>query len=690
DALVPSAVPDSVPRETEISAFEKELAKQVQTMAHGPQPDLPPPESNNHLSLMVTLLLGALLPVRKLVGLLNLRFKAPARGPSKNADSSPGLAEDRSLEEFFKALAHGPSAPAEAPDSPADVLAQTSQVESFTADDPLREFFDSAPKELAALGTLFSAIPRAPGDAARQKIFLELLARVRPFRERSSLPELFPLWKMLFALEGLLRQLSGKAFSVTSSGLRTVAGALDLLEDLCVPGVNPDLIQKPPVRLLAVDDDALSRQTIARALKKVFDEPDLATDGQAALALAAKQSYDLIFLDAEMPGMDGFEACSKIHETVLNRTTPVVFVTRHSDFNARAKSNLSGGHDLIGKPFMAFEITLKALTLVLRARLGKNQGSAVSGCISRESARIETTLPPVGNEVPIILPLLALVPRPQSERSTVEIRSANGTAPGINSAEPPAAEFAEAFFTHAPTHLGELQNQLHLARNAPSQTDLPDFLGDLYVGVHSLKSDAERAGLQALSRLSSSLEAMLKKLLEKPKLCTPSTLDTAAAALDLLAKLCQSRSNPDLASSPVRLLVVDDDPMARRAIGGALQLGFGKPDSADSGEAALTLAAEKTFDLIFLDVMMPGIDGFTACSKIRESGLNTQTPVVFVTSQDNQDSRLQAAGAGSCGFIPKPVLSSQITLTAWTFVLGSRLEKRKPAPVVKELEEAVC
>jgi hypothetical protein len=49
-------------------------------------------------------------------------------------------------------------------------------------------------------------------------------------------------------------------------------------------------------------------------------------------------------------------------------------VTNHSDFNARAKSALTGAQDLIGKPFLTFEITLKALTLVLRARVQKDQG----------------------------------------------------------------------------------------------------------------------------------------------------------------------------------------------------------------------------------------------------------------------------------------------------------------------------
>src|SRR2546426_5710002 len=47
---------------------------------------------------------------------------------------------------------------------------------------------------------------------------------------------------------------------------------------------------------------------------------------------------EVVFLDVQMPGMDGFELCSKIRETQLNRSTPVVFVTGMNDFQSRANS----------------------------------------------------------------------------------------------------------------------------------------------------------------------------------------------------------------------------------------------------------------------------------------------------------------------------------------------------------------
>ena len=76
------------------------------------------------------------------------------------------------------------------------------------------------------------------------------------------------------ALEGLLRQLIGKASNVSPSTLRTLASGVDLLGDLCKPGLKPDLASNPPVRLLAVDDEVISRNVwVSVSSPKPIGEP---------------------------------------------------------------------------------------------------------------------------------------------------------------------------------------------------------------------------------------------------------------------------------------------------------------------------------------------------------------------------------------------------------------------------------
>ena len=656
------------------------------------QPGGEAPDEGNQTSLNVAaaLLIAALLAALRFAPRLKKRFSSWIPKPKEPADLALSLLEEPSIAAFFESLRAGPAAPAAG---------------TVAAANPLREFYDSAPKQLAELQKLFSEIGRAPDEAVRRERLQNSFDQVGKLRERARLPELLPVWQVAFALEELLKQLLRKASEVTPSVLRTTAGALDLLRELCSRRSRPDLAAEPPVRLLAVDDDPISRRALSFALAKAFRKPDLAPDGEAALALAAKQPYDAIFLDVEMPGMDGFDLCTRIHETELNRMTPVVFVTRHDGLESRAQATVLGAQAFIAKPFLVFEITIKALTMVMRARLDHSAAEpapkpkAVSEApavpASAAAAASETAELPgqrglgakpantphqesvTGESADGVAP--ALLP-PYSVPASVEAAALREPGPDALSvpSQPARQELAQAFFKHGTAQIEALRQQLASTREA-SSGGLKGILGDLYLDAHRLRSDAGRSELSAALRLAAALEAMLKKLFDCPKLCTPSTLDAAAGALDVLDELCRAGTNLDLAQPAVRLMVVDDDAVACRAIAVSLQLVFGRPDIADSGEAALDLAGKRGYDLIFLDVRMPGMDGFAACTQIHTRAMNRLTPVVFVTSQSDTASRAEAAVSGGCGFIPKPVLASQITLVALSYILRGRLGRQFPA-----------
>src|SRR5262249_36553550 len=153
---------------------------------------------------------------------------------------------------------------------------------------------------------------------------------------------------------------------------------------------------------------------------------------------------------------------------------------------------------------------------------------------------------------------------------------------------------------------------------------------------------------------------LVLKVLEKPTLFTSSVLQAITAATELLKELSTRGVDADLASTHVRALVVDDEPLTRRAISNALQLTFGKPDTAENGPQAIALTQSKVFDVIFLDIMMPEMDGFETCSKIRETKLNSATPIIFVTSHKDAESRQKSIESGGNGFISKPVLPAEI------------------------------
>lgn len=107
-------------------------------------------------------------------------------------------------------------------------------------------------------------------------------------------------------------------------------------------------------------------------------------------------------------------------------------------------------------------------------------------------------------------------------------------------------------------------------------------------------------------------------------------------------------------SEAARILIVDDELGARQTLEALLfsegyELAF-----AASGAEALAKAAELTPDLILLDVMMPDMDGFEVCRRLRADPLLAEVPVIVVTALDDRDSLLRGIEAGADDFVSKP------------------------------------
>jgi len=375
-AVIASAGPSQPSRSTDASILSpEELKKSQAPISSAELPPQPEIARGGWIVLGVVSLLVIFGILRVINGVNGIREAKAAlvRQAQEDALREKRIFEDPSMVNFFAELQHGLQAAATefVPDAEAALRTMHRAASETKLDlaDASREFFASAPGNFMWLRTVLSEVNRTTDEAKRAKLLLELSEEVRPAKVACLVPSLKAYWLLSFALEGFLRQLSRKAPEVTTSALLTVEGALDMLEQLSVGGVRPDLANNPPIRLLAVDDDAVCLRAMSFALKKVFPEPELAPEGKTALGLVEQNLYDVIFMDVDMPGMDGFEVCKKIRESKLNKATPVVFVTRHSDFDSRAKSVVVGGQDLIGKPYLPSEITVKTLMITLRARL---------------------------------------------------------------------------------------------------------------------------------------------------------------------------------------------------------------------------------------------------------------------------------------------------------------------------------
>jgi DNA-binding response OmpR family regulator len=105
---------------------------------------------------------------------------------------------------------------------------------------------------------------------------------------------------------------------------------------------------------------------------------------------------------------------------------------------------------------------------------------------------------------------------------------------------------------------------------------------------------------------------------------------------------------------PRRVLVVEDEPSIRSLLRLHLSLAGFDIDEIGEGPAALELARGNRFDLILLDLMLPGLDGLTLCRAIRAQGANMNTPILMLTARDTEADKVLGLESGADDYLTKP------------------------------------
>ena len=124
------------------------------------------------------------------------------------------------------------------------------------------------------------------------------------------------------------------------------------------------------------------------------------------------------------------------------------------------------------------------------------------------------------------------------------------------------------------------------------------------------------------------------------------------------------------------ILVVDDDDDCRDIAARLLETAGYRTRRAESGAECLRIVETSPVDLILLDVMMPGMDGFDVCAALRAAG--SRIPVILLTAKDDTDTRLEGMHHGVSEFLTKPInrheLFARVRAQLHILELGRQLE----------------
>jgi len=380
-------------------------------------------------------------------------------------------------------------------------------------------------------------------------------------------------------------------------------------------------------RILVVDDNAINRQIVEELLQGDGATLLSASGGEEALALLAEQSVDLVLMDVQMPGMDGFATTRLLRQRGC--VTPIIAMTAHALAEDRLSCLDAGMNDHLAKPFEPEQLN----ALLQRWLSPAEPGNAIEAPVADEAVGLAWF-----EQAEVLAALRGAGLDPQLGLRRVGQR------------RPLYRRVLERFVQEE----ASLAEQLRLLAQQQQREALQQRL-------HNLKSLAGYLGAEALQSRSAELEGRLRggQLLD----------GEMGVQLELLARQLEKvmgvlRRHCPLVAEPAavtaiparqgaRLLIVDDEVVHREVLADLLA-SEGELLMASDGGRAMELAQTQQPDLILLDMMMPDMSGAELLKQLKEHPLTRAIPVIIISGLDAIEDEEQGLALGACDYIIKP------------------------------------
>ena len=342
--------------------------------------------------------------------------------------------------------------------------------------------------------------------------------------------------------------------------------------------------------IFLVDDDSSAIDLYSRRLNQAGFRTASAFGAQEAFEALPTLSADLIILDLMVPKAGGIDLLRAIRSDSRHKNTPVLLLS-NAYLPEMAKKGLKAGGS-------------KAL--------------ARSACTSSELVSISRDLAGVASS--------------GTEESGAATLTEQLKADLIEAGNQEVAAIRQLCSGYVELAGSEAKEHLH----------------KVYRSIRLLNTRAALAGCEKIAQLTGAIEAMLFEQVSRSSGgMSASSIQTLVKAVDCLDRLFTSGdTGSGEVSCKARVLLVDDDGICNMANEVALKRVDYDTMCVSDGYAALNLLNEQPFDLILLDIDMPGMDGVEVCQELRRIPQHKNTPVIFVTLQADFQTRAQTLLSG--------------------------------------------
>lgn len=410
-------------------------------------------------------------------------------------------------------------------------------------------------------------------------------------------------------------------------------------------------------KILMVDDDPVVLRIYQRGLEQRGLTVETATDGLGAVRALRQSRPDAVVLDLMMPNFSGVEVLKFIRADPKLGDLPVIVLSNAYMNDLASQAAAIGAQRGLLKVGCNPGLLADCIREVL-------EGAAVNLDPSQLVAAERPAPPP---EHPAQLP---------AEAPTPVVAPAIPPATQPESAGPAgfSAQAREDFLAHAPATSTALQELRKTLTGAQTEHQRRDSLEALYRKTHFLAGTAGLAGCHRLAQMASVFEAMLFQMMDKPHRITPSELVTTGLGVDFLGVLLARAAGPQPPPLPAaQVLVVDDDALSNRLVVTALRQAQLQARSTQDPRLGLEWLRQNHFDLVLLDIGLPGMDGFEFYQRLRALPGYEKTPVIFVTAHTDYEERAKKVLAHGGGVIAKPVLPTELAVKVMMHLMQKEL-----------------
>lgn len=412
------------------------------------------------------------------------------------------------------------------------------------------------------------------------------------------------------------------------------------------------------MNILLVEDSTTLRLTMASIISDAGHQAVLAESGEAALAAIDRENIDFIFMDVEMPGMDGFETTRQIRNKLGDRWLPIIFLTGKSDDESYKQGIDAGGDDYLIKPLSPVILTAKIAAMKRIVDMRKElqqlnqeleQLSQTDGMTQLYNHRTFVQLAQEQwqqanrNSHPVALIMLDIdhfklyndhYGHPQGDECLKQVAQALkniAKRPGDILARYGGEEFI-AFFPNTDAQGAEkIANDIHDAilaleiehAESPTHNNVT-----VSIGVSVSQSTVGRT-----------LNDMIKH---------------ADMALYNAKNSGRNRVCVEHYLPSKNLLIAGDDPVILQTISSQLS-NLCNVTTATNGEECIEQAKAQLPDLILMDALVPGMGGLEACHQLKSDKKTAHIPIILTSDSGADLSMQRVKQSGANAFLEKPI-----------------------------------